>query len=220
MSLTVEPASGPGIVIPAAVAPIRRPLGASVWARIFLAVTFLGVAGGVRFWQAWRVQDYILKNQETPFPLKDIPLTLGDWKGKEDKLDPEIAQATGCRDYIFRTYTDERTGVRLSVIVLFGPPMDVIEHAPDKCSPMAGYTDVDGPSGKCVPVGDRRIPFSAITFQKGEGGGADRQEVYYTWHYGQWTPMRGSTKQVERIPGMYKVHLARGVAEPRDPGAG
>src|SRR6478736_1222745 len=93
MSLTVEPAPGPGVATPAAVS-VRHPLGASAWARVFLAVVFLAVAGGVRFWQAWRVQDYILKNQEGPFPLKDIPLTLGDWKGKEDKLDPEIAQAT------------------------------------------------------------------------------------------------------------------------------
>jgi hypothetical protein len=37
--------------------------------------------------------------------------------------------------------------------------------------------------------------------------------VYYTWHYGRWTPQRAITKQIDRIPGMYKVHLDRAVGE-------
>ena len=217
MSLTVEPPS-----LPEAGAfttgRSRHPLGKSTWVRVILVVLALGIAGAAREWQSRRIDDFLRRNQDSPFPLKDLPLVLGNdkvgyWKGVDDKLPPEIARATGCKDYIFRTYTDSFTGVRLSLIVLYGPPMEVIEHAPEKCYPYAGYTLVDGLETRYVPVDDHKIPFSSMVFQKGEGATADRKEVYYTWHYGQWTPARGITKQIERTPGMYKVHLDRAVAE-------
>jgi hypothetical protein len=212
MSLTVEPTSLPEAALPPT-ARSRRPLGKSTWIRVFLAVFALVAAGAAREWQSRRVDDFLRRNQDSPFPLKDLPLVLGDWKGIDDTLPPEIARATGCKDYIFRTYTDARTGVRLSLIVIYGPPMEVIEHAPEKCYPYAGYTMIEGLQTRSVPVGDHKVPFASMLFQKGEGATADRKEVYYTWHYGQWTPTRAITKQIERTPGMYKVHLDRAVAE-------
>ena len=57
-----------------------------------------------------------------------------------------------------------------------------------------------------------RAPFRSLVYAKGEGGPADLQEVYYSWWYnGRWTPDVGKQKQFERIPSMYKVHLARRV---------
>jgi hypothetical protein len=192
-----------------------------MWVRVILVVLALGVAGAAREWQSRRIDDFLRRNQDSPFPLKDLPLVLSDkdgravWKGVDDKLPPEIARATGCKDYIFRTYTDSATGVRLSLIVLYGPPMEVIEHAPEKCYPYAGYAMVGGLETRYVPVDDHdhTVPFSSMVFQKGEGATIDRKEVYYTWHYGQWSPARAITKQIERTPGMYKVHLDRAVAE-------
>jgi hypothetical protein len=212
MSLTVEPASDTEVGNPPAAWPPHHS-SASTWLRVGLAIAFLGVAGGVRLWQTRRIDDFLRLHQDSPFPLKEIPLVLGEWKGQEDTLPPDIARATGCRDYVNRTYVDARTGVRISVIILFGPPMEVIEHAPEKCYPLAGYSMVEGPLGRSVPAGDHKVDFSSMIFQKGEGGNMDRQEVYYTWHYGRWTPVRALTKQIERTPGMYKVHVARRAAE-------
>ena len=45
--------------------------------------------------------------------------------------------------------------------------------------------------------------------------------MYYAWRFqGRWSPDYGKFKQLERIPGMFKVHLARRVAgqERRDVG--
>ena len=118
----------------------------------------------------------------------------------------------GCKDSVFRTYVDGRTGVRISMIVLYGPPVDVTEHTPENCYPHAGYMTSEGPVVRAVPVGGRPVPFNSMIFEKGEGGSLERQEVYYTWHYGRWTASRASTKLLERIPGIYKVHLARAVS--------
>ena len=212
MSLTVEPPSLPEAgALPAAWS--RHPLGKSTWVRVMLAIVALGIAGAARELQSRRIDDFLRRNQDSPFPLKDLPLTLGGWKGIDDTLPPEIARATGCKDYVFRTYTDAATGVRLSLIVLYGPPMEVIEHAPEKCYPYAGYNMIEGLQTRYVPVDDHKVPFASMVFQKGDGATADRKEVYYTWHYGQWTPTRALTKQIERTPGMYKVHLDRAVGE-------
>ena len=45
--------------------------------------------------------------------------------------------------------------------------------------------------------------------------------MYYSWRYlGHWSPDVGTHKQFERVPGMYKVQLARRVSgrERRDIG--
>jgi hypothetical protein len=150
-----------------------------------------------------------------------VPLELGPWRGRPEELDPQIARHTGQTDHIFRSYVDTRTGVTLDVIVLYGPAVALKEHAPEQCYPAAGFTIGEGPELRQVPTSAGVIPFYALVVTKGEGGAAQPQEIYYTWRYsGRWTPLRGSQKQFERIPAMYKVHLARrmAAAERRDIG--
>ncbi len=125
-------------------------------------------------------------------------------------LDPQIAQNTGCTDYVFRTYTNTKTGTRVGLILLYGPAEEVFLHAPEKCYPNAGYSLLAGPESRTVAARQGRYPFTSLFFAKGEGGQAERQEVYYTWRYlDRWTPQLVVMKRIERIPGMFKVHLSR-----------
>ncbi len=187
---------------------------AATWIRVGLAVALLAASGAVRYWQSRGVDDALRQGRKSPFPLKTIPTTLGDWVGTEEVLDPQIAQATGCSDYVFRTYSNEKTGAKIGLILIYGPANDVFIHAPEQCYPSAGYSMTEGPEPRSVAVGSTTIPFSSMVFTKGEGGQTERQEVYYTWrYYGQWTPTMVLKKRIERIPGMFKVHLSRQVRE-------
>ena len=211
------PLSSPPVATPADApqAPRRarsragRALG--LWARVALAVGLLAASATARHWQSLRVDALLRDGRVAPFPLADLPMTLGDWVGSEEKMDSDIARATGSTDQLFRVYQHRRTGQKVNVIVLFGPSTEMYVHTPENCYPAAGYTQTFGPTWRDVKVGPGQTrPFHALTFVKGEGGQVDRQEVLYTWRYSdQWTPNLVTQKGFERIPGMFKVHVAR-----------
>ena len=213
MSHAVEP--------PPAVEPPGPSARAGPWAPVALACALLVGSGALRIWQARRVDAFLQQGRVATVPLEGVPLELGPWRGRPEELDPQIARRTGQTDHIFRTYVDTRTGVALDVIVLYGPAVELKEHAPEQCYPAAGFLIAEGPELRQVATPRGAVPFHALVVAKGEGGQAQRQEVYYTWRYGgRWTPLRGPQKQFERIPAMYKVHLARRMApsERRDIG--
>jgi EpsI family protein len=194
-----------------------RPTAAAV----ALACALLVGSGALRLWQARRVEALLAGGLASPVPLERVPLELGPWRGQPEALDPQIARRTGQTDHVFRTYVDTRTGVALDVIILYGPAVELKEHAPEQCYPAAGFAIVEGPSPRAVPTPRGEVPFHALVVAKGEGGAAQRQEIYYTWRYGgRWTPARGPQKLFERIPAMYKVHLARRLAAAERPEIG
>lgn len=189
-----------------------RPIG--TWVRVALACALLVGSSAARYWQQARIEKYLDQGKASPVPLKDIPMTLGDWEGRDETLDPQIARRTGSTDHAFRTYIDRRTGVALDVIVLYGPAVEMKIHAPEQCYPAAGYEQADDADYPEIDTPGGKVPFCALVFTKGEGVQAERQEVYYTWRYGgRWTPHRGAHKEMERTPSMYKVHLARRLTE-------
>jgi EpsI family protein len=203
----------PGVTTAPAAAPPRGP-SAGTWVRVALACALLAASGAVRWTQARRFQAISDASKESPFPLEELPLTIGPWKGEVAKLDEQIARATGATDHILRRYVNQATGVNVDLIALYGPATSVFIHRPETCYPSAGFELVEAPGTRTVEAGGLRAPFRALVYLKGEGGQTERQEVYYSWRYnGRWTPDVGTFKQLERIPGMYKVHLARSVTE-------
>ncbi len=214
MSLTLDSQTA------APVAEPERSRGryrAGIWVRVGLAVALVGASGALRFWQQSQVNAELRTGRVSPFPLEELPMTLGPWEGEADTLDPTIARATGAVDHISRTYVDRRTGVRLSVIVLYGPADQVYVHSPENCYPVAGYHQFGKTRVREVELAgeeSRSLPFKSMVYAKGEGGQAEWQQVVYSWWYnGQWNPFMVQHKDIERIPGMYKVHVARPISE-------
>ena len=144
---------------PAENPPASRAQGrvvSSPWVWMTLACVLLGASGGVRAWQDHRfatVQDDVAVS---PFPLKDLPQTLGDWRaqeGSDTSLDPEVARIAGSSDHVIRTYTNATTGQSLTVLILFGPAQFVYGHQPAVCYPAAGYRPVAETLTRSVPNG-------------------------------------------------------------------
>lgn len=212
MSLTIDPPAAPDVAPERPAAPPVPPRPAVLWGMVGLAVALLATSATVRYWQSRGVDEALRQGLKSPFELKELPMTLGDWKGTDEPLDPAIARATGCSDSVFRTYSNEKTGARVSLILLYGPAEEVSIHSPDNCYPAAGYGLVGGVERRNVEAGKSRYPFESMVYIKGEGGRTERQEVYCTWRYsGQWNPARAVMKKLERLPGMYKVHVTRQV---------
>jgi len=194
--------------------PSRRVGSGFHWLRVVLVCAALVGSGGVRSWQAWKVDALLEKGKKSSFPLQELPLTLGSWQGEDASLDPQIARRAGASDAVFRRYVNQTTGATVEVIVLYGPAVELFFHTPEVCYPGAGYTQLDGPDQRVIGSGGVVAPFRSLVFVKGQGAEADRVEVYYSWRYqGRWTPEFGTFKQFERIPGVYKIQLARRLTE-------
>lgn len=208
--LVVTDAPEPSNPAPASSRPWR--LGLSVG----LAVVILAGSGVARAWQASRV-DQILREGRTPlFSLKDIPLTLGPWVGEDQEVDEKIIRITGSTDSIFRTYQNQNTGQRVSILVLFGPSSAMHGHIPEVCYPSSGFDQVRDASLRVVRASDAEDApswlFRELAYVRGEAGQTDMQDVLYTWrHQGKWNPNLSSYKELERLPSMFKVQAARRV---------
>ncbi len=221
MSVTEARTEPTVAVANAPVSPSARGVTGATWGRVALACVILLASGGVRWWQTQRFNTLLNLGKESPFPLEELPLNLGPWRGEPAQLDPKIAESTGSTDYTLRRYVNQTTGVKVDVIILYGPATAMFIHKPEICYPNAGFDQVDAASERTVQVDRLSAPFRSLVYARGEAGQIERQEVYYSWRInGHWTPEAGTVKQLERIPGMYKVQLSRGVTmqERRDVG--
>jgi hypothetical protein len=180
------------------------------WAKVSLAIVLALASAGVRWVRADRYAELIEAGELPPFPLDELPMSYGPWHGKDAKMDSEVARATGASGMVSREYVNERTGVRLSVVVLYGPASKVFIHSPELCYPGAGFRAVEGPLIQKIAVGERKLPFASLLYEKGFGSVRDRRQVYYSWGFGgRWSPAALKQKEVDRLPGMFKVHVER-----------
>jgi hypothetical protein len=199
---------------------VKGQLGAGIpWARVALACAVLILAGAAHWLQQRRVDELLRSGLDAPFPLKNLPTTLGAWRvpeGGEEVLDPEIVQALRCVDYSKRRYVNEQTGVGIESLILYGPA--TIAHKPELCYPGSGYTLADTPRIRTFSVPGSVATFISLIFAKGEGAAIDRQQVFYSIRVdGKWT-VNMDYKRMGRVPGLYKIQLERrmGPGERRD----
>lgn len=183
-----------------------------LWLGVGLAVVLLAASGVARGWQSSRVDQILRDGRKPPFALKDIPKELGPWKGEDQEVDEQIIRITGSTDSIFRSYQNQNTGQRVNILVLFGPSVAMFGHIPEVCYPATGYAPVRAARSHEVKsaTGEVSWPFRQLVYTKGEGGQTEIQDVYYTWrHSGRWSPNIGGHRELERIPSMFKVQVAR-----------
>lgn len=193
-----------------------------LWSRVVLACLLLGLSAGARAWQDHRFTRSERSSLTVGFKLADLPLTIGPWEviQKDMKLEPETVQIAGAQDYIQRTYLDRRTGVELSVLVVFGPRSRVGQHTPEVCYPAVGFSPADEPIVVPLALDEAPGPFQGTfrgeIYARERSGKAERQEAFYSFRYllsdGQWDPDPVSSRNWRRYrhsPGLVKIQVQR-----------
>jgi hypothetical protein len=201
----------------------ERPVAArSEWTWIALVCVLLGVSGGIRYWRDWQFRSLSKESEASPFPLKELPKVLGNWRaveGSETKLDPQVARAAGSSDHLIRTYVNENSGETVSVLVLYGLAQIVFGHTPELCYPATGFRLVTQPRviELRVPGSTTLARFGAEIYAKNRAGiGSCYEEVYHSFlHAGQWwtgTEVKNRWKSFRYHAGMFKVQVQRQVS--------
>jgi hypothetical protein len=189
------------------------------WVWMTLACMLLGASGGVRAWQDHRFATVQNDVVVSPFALKDLPPTLGDWRaqeGSDASLDPEIARIAGSADHLMRTYTNAAIGQSLTVFILFGPAQIVYAHQPAVCYPAVGYRPVAENLTRSVANGSGPpAQFYSQVYARPNDLQQGRQEVFFSFRHGiRWSPDPGRFwKDFRHHPAMYKVQTQRLVTE-------
>ena len=157
----------------------------------------------------------------SPFPLSEFPKELGGWRakeGKEETLEPDIAQIAGASDHLIRTYVDDKTGEGAVVMIIYGlAAKGVWAHIP------AGLLSRQRLSSRLMrqarwmsSSGTRDHGAQSFAkymqgFDKSKPPERDFREVYHSFRYaGEWGLDMGKNWKMFRYnPGMFKVQVQR-----------
>lgn len=216
--LIEQPAPPPTQVRQAGDQPMRTALAKSNRRWIVAAFVLLGLSGAVRYTRSLQFLNIERQSQNSPFPLRDVPNVLGTWRaleGAETTLDPEIAKIAGSTDHAIRTYVDDKTGERVTVLLLYGPATAVWAHTPEVCYPASGFKSVIPSREVKIPLepDSRSVAFREALYGKTRGGVTALHEVYYSFlNGGEWrSNMEGEWKKFRYHPGMFKIQVERHV---------
>jgi EpsI family protein len=190
--------------------PVSGRVAPTWWACVALTCALLIGGGALRWWQERRLEATMIQGADPAFPLATLPEAVGPWRQTNPEkleLEPEVLDMLRCSDYVRRIYVNQQTGVQIEMLVLYGPAS--IAHRPELCYPGSGFTQVEGPTTRALEVEGAEGVYNSLVFAKG----ADRQQVIYSFRCdGRWT-VDTDSKALLRLPGLYKIQLARRVSE-------
>ena len=219
MSQVVETPPEAVRIGPTPIEPSRsRPSRGKVLVWCLAATAVLLTSGLVRAVQSRRYQEDKSVVIECPFPLKELPRTLGNWHivpRSETVLDPLTTRITGSTDHMLTSYYDGLTGVTLSVLVLYGPAEPVMPHTPQVCYPSSGFQAVGETVDRSIKISDKETAtFRSSVFAKSGGRQVLRNAVYHSFLLdGTWSPAFASRKFARINPGIFNVQIQRRVID-------
>lgn len=87
-------------------------------------------------------------------PLSQLPLTIGEWEGREERFEDEIYDVLGVDDSFLGNYaTPDGRPVQLYVGFYESQRKGDIIHSPKNCMPGAGWKIVENQLTEFIPVG-------------------------------------------------------------------
>ncbi len=190
--------------------------GSFAWRWMVVACALLGISGGVRFWREYQFRAKAEDATVCPFPLKELATELGTWRaleGSDSQLDPQIARIAGTTDHLIRAYMDEKTGERVTALVLYGLAPNVAPHIPEVCFPATGFTLLRPMKEKKFRLPEVGIEGGLRTacYVRRTPTNFECVEVCYGfWYNGNWRPeIQSFWKQFRYHPATFKIQLQR-----------
>jgi len=152
-----------------------------------------------------QVQSFVNRLNAKP----GLPMTIGDWVGEDQEMDPRERDVAGIRGYISRTYTNTQTDERVSMMLVCGGFMHIAKHTPEMCYPAQGYTQEEATATYGVATSsDAAADFKTTIFKKENDHGLERIRVFWSWNYaGNWVAPASARWSLRGRPALYKLYL-------------
>jgi len=124
--------------------------------------------------------------KESAALLQNVPMTIGDWKGEDLKIDPYEREAGQIEGYVKRRYANVKDGTALSMLIVSGRSGPISVHTPDICFTSAGFQLV-GPQTR-IPVsyepGPKNADFWWGDFSRMQVATPTNLRVFWSWNGG------------------------------------
>jgi hypothetical protein len=143
--------------------------------------------------------------------LEHVPLTIGEWDGQSERLDPQEITQAGVAGGWLRHYQNRANGERVTVMLIVGRPGPVSVHTPDVCYPASGY-EPDGSAVRRAVTGrdGRHAEFWAADFQKDVTPVPARLRVHWAWGArGRWSAPFTPRLAFANQDVLYKLYVVR-----------
>ena len=150
--------------------------------------------------------------------LGKLPLTLGDWEGRENVLDENeqsMYAASQAVAWVTRRYVHRVTGESLSLLVLCGPPGPTAAHSPEVCYGGGGY----GLSGPLelqefeFGTPPAKAVFQVGNFRRADAASSMGLRIYWSFRGGaDWEVPENTRLAFARYPALYKIYVVRPMA--------
>ena len=98
--------------------------------------------------------------------FREIPQQLGNWRGEEARLDPEIAVATGAEIIANRNYRDPRGHAVVLHTAMFKNPAAGIVHSPFDLLPASGWKMLNQSFENVQVSNDLAIPVKLMLWER------------------------------------------------------
>jgi EpsI family protein len=149
---------------PAIISPLRA--GHRLAAGIGLCLLVTSGAG-----YQWLAARYARASQSVPIPagtLSRLPLSIGDWNGRDVALDERVIRATDTDDHLNRVYTQPTARQNVALWVAYGVRFrDLMPHRPEVCYPGAGWTLEETRKLELRTTGGSPLPCRILRFSRG-----------------------------------------------------
>jgi hypothetical protein len=141
--------------------------------------------------------------------LQELPLDVGEWKGRTLELDADAMAKTEAAGYLARVY-QHRTKGEVRIILLCGRPGPVSLHTPEVCFPSSGLLMTAEPE-RCnvAPKTGRDAQFLAGRFRR---SAETSQSLRVFWSFRDengWRVPDNPRVALARAGILYKLYLMR-----------
>ncbi|MDA7950932.1 MAG: EpsI family protein [Pirellulaceae bacterium] len=157
--------------------------------------------------------------------LTDIPEEIGDWKSETLEIDARAIKSSGVDGYLYRIYSNEKTGQSVQIFVASGKAKHIALHTPDFCYRGAGYKQRGQFS--TIPLEEtlsteknpsKDLPeMLTVRFVKSEGNFKQNLQIYWAYSSeGKWEAVSNPRTYYNQTPAMYKVYIQMLVTQNAD----
>jgi hypothetical protein len=176
-------------------------------ALLIVADAALGFVWGERWWSTAELDDADARIQR-------VPMAFGDWKGEKlpDFSRPALERA-GFHGYTLRSYENQRTQARVTVMLACGRPGPLAVHTPEVCYNATGFVQA-GDVGRWAPDGLPNAPaFFKTTFARKEANAPEHLRVLWAWNKnGAWRISDNPRWTFAGGPVLYKMYVTQSYA--------
>ena len=102
-----------------------------------------------------------------PVPLKEFPVTMGRWLGREVPIPENIQRVAGNDDFLSRLYINDFSDQWANIYIAYsGRPRTMVGHRPEVCYVAGGWIHENTEQGEFLSASGRKVPCLIHRFRK------------------------------------------------------